>query len=729
MYIAILLTLLNVNNVWTQELERSKKTTRVLYVATNGNNQWTGTLPTPDTSGSNGPLATLQGARNAIRKLRQNGSKDAFTVLVRGGIYELNETFVLGPEDSGTESDPLVFRAFNNERPILSGTRQINNFQPYKGKIHKANLMGIINVSYPVRQLFANGKRQILARYPNFDPLNPIGGGFLYIDSPAKEGSKREFRSQDGSIRDWTNIQDAEVVIYPGDGWNNNIRTVFDIGKNTRAVSLSQDTDYEIKSGNRYFFQNLIEELDSPGEWFFDRQNKALYYWPVDEAVPRSISVPVIKSIIEIKEKKYYNKYKSAPAHIRFEGFTLEGCQGSAIVISGANKTVIAKNTIYNAGNHGIEIQGGSENSAVGNDVYEVGGQGIYISSGDRKTLTSGENRVENNYIHHVGVFHKASSGIFCRGVGNIVSHNLIHSTPRTGIYLDGNDHLIEYNHIHHVNQETRDSGIIYCSGVDWTKRGNVIQFNHFHDSGGYGRNKANEAWQVSFDTFGIYIDDWLSGTKVYGNIVANTASGGILIHSGRDNIVENNIIIEGGRFGQMVYSAWPPSHPTAQKLLPVMFAKIKEMEYKKYPQLSTITNIATGAKMSGNSFVRNIVYYNGQNAILYGIYNDIDLVTTKSDYNVIYHADLPLLVPYMKVLTDLQWKKWKDSGLDKNSLVADPLFTGIAKGDFTLAPASPALKMGFKPIPFEKIGPYKDSLRASWPLPIFEAMSLGASR
>jgi len=699
-----MLSLFNAYNASLLGLAYAESSTKTFYVASNGNDQWTGDLPTPDLSGKDGPFATLQKARDAIRELKKSGSQDAFTVLVRDGIYYLNETFILRPEDSGTKSHPLVFRAFENEHPILSGARRINNFEPYKGQILKANLTGIAIGSYPVRQLFADGKRQTLARHPNFDPLNPIGGGTLYVESPAKEGSKIEFRYKDGSVKEWLNLKDAEVVIYPGSNWKNNILTVLGIDRNTRTINLFKETDYEIKSGNRYYFQNILEELDSQGEWYFDREKHELYFWPPSKAALQSVYIPVLEHIVKVE---------GSTSDIRFEGFTLDGCEGSAIVVNGAKNTIIAGNTIYNAGRCGIEIQGGFDNAAMGNDIYKVGSEGIIISGGDHKTLVAANNRAENNYIHHVGVFLKASSAIFCRGVGNVISHNLIHSTPRMGIYLNGNDHLIEYNHIHHVNQETCDSGIIYCSGVDWTKRGNVIQFNYFHDSGGYGRNNANEAWQTPLYTYGIYMDDWLSGTKVYGNIVTNTANGGIFIHGGRDNIVENNVIIEGGRFGQMVYSAWPPDHSVAQKWLPVMFAKIQEMGYKKYPQLSTITDIATGAKMSGNSFMRNIVYYTGQSAILYGIYNDIDLVTTLSDYNTIYHAGLPLKVPYMNTTVDLQWTKWKESGLDQNSVIADPLLSS----SFQLSPDSPALKMGFQPIPFEKIGPYSDPLRASWPV------------
>lgn len=705
--ILLMLSLFNAYNASLLGLAYAESSTKTFYVASNGNDQWTGGLPTPDLSGKDGPLATLQKARNAIRELRKSGSQDAFTVLVRDGVYYLNETFILRPEDSGTESHPLVFRAFENEHPILSGTKIIDNFKLYKDQIYKADLTGITNKISPVRQLFADGNRQVLARYPNFNSLDPIGGGFLYVESPVQARSQREFRYQDGSVHKWSNLQCAEVVIFEGSNWNNSIVPVLQIKMDSRVITLTKNTSREIKSNNRYYFQNILEELDSPGEWYFDPEKHELYFWSPSKTALQSAYIPVLEHIVKVE---------GSTSDIRFEGFTLEGCEGSAIVVNGANRIVIAGNTIFNAGSHGIDIQNGFENAAVGNDIYEVGGVGIKIFGGDRKTLTPANHRAENNYIHDIGVFLKTSSGIYCRGVGSVISHNLIHSTPRVGIWFDGNDHLIEYNHIHHVNQETEDSGMIYCSQIDWTKRGNVIQYNYLHDSGGYGRNSATGAWQTPWRTYGIYLDDWSSDTKVYGNIVTNTANGGIFIHGGRDNIVENNVIIEGGHLGQMVYSAWLPGHPVAQKWLPVMFAKIQEMGYTKYPLLSTIKDVQSGATMSGNSFVRNIIYYVSQNGVLYDINNDMDFATTISDYNIIYHSGLPLRVSLFGATGEQQWITWKDKGLDQHSIIADPLFSDVVRSDFTLSPDSPALKMGFKPIPFDKIGPYKDPLRARWP-------------
>jgi len=670
------------------------------YVAPNGNDTWSGRLSAP--SGDDGPFATMTKARDTIRLMRKGGN-DGCRVLVRGGTYRLNDTFTLGPDDSGTEAHPTVYRAYPGERPVLTGSLRIDNFVPYRGRIVKARIGGVALPVDAAKQFFVNGKRQTLARFPN-----AVAGAdrFLYVSAPSKEESKSEFSYVSGPVPTWSHPEEAEVVIFSGHNYSNDILPAAEIERGKRQVRLAKPASYPILPGNRFFFQNVLEELDAAGEWYFDRGGSELYYWPEENVPIEEAGFPVVKQILEVTGTKLGKKYYGTPSHIRFEGFTLEGCQGSAVVLNRAVDVAIVGNTIRHAGDHGVEIIEGSGDVASGNEIYDVGHTGIVISGGDRETLTAAGHRAENNRIHHTGVLNKGgASGILCSGVGNVVTHNLIHDTPRVGIWLEGNDHLLEYNHVHHVNLETEDSGIIYSSQIDWTKRGNTIRFNYLHHSGGFGFDAVTGHWKSPYHTYGIYLDDWTSGTTVYGNIVADCASGGIFIHGGRDNAVENNIIVDGGRQGQIVFSAWPSSHPTAKRWLPEMFRRLKPSLYKKYPRLASIKDIETGARMSGNSFVRNIVRYSDKDAPLFGIFNDVDIKTTFSDRNLFFHDGLPLAVSLPNVSHARQWSAWKSMGLDGNSLIGDPVFLDAGKRDYRLKPESPAFALGFRPIPVEKIG------------------------
>ncbi|MDX9866892.1 MAG: hypothetical protein RBT78_03100, partial [Kiritimatiellia bacterium] len=105
-----------------------------LYVATNGTDTAAGTLENP--------FATLERARDEIRRIR-NGKglpEGGVTVWVRGGVYALGRTLHLTAEDAGTRTSPVVYRAYGQERPVLTGGRRITGFVPYRDGILKTDL-------------------------------------------------------------------------------------------------------------------------------------------------------------------------------------------------------------------------------------------------------------------------------------------------------------------------------------------------------------------------------------------------------------------------------------------------------------------------------------------------------------------------------------------------------------------------------------------------------------
>ncbi|MGD9518122.1 MAG: hypothetical protein AB7W28_01275, partial [Armatimonadota bacterium] len=178
-------------------------------------------------------------------------------------------------------------------------------------------------------------------------------------------------------------------------------------------------------------------------------------------------------------------------------------------------------------------------------------------------------------------------------------------------------------------------------------------------------------------------------------------------------NLIENNIFVDGLR-AQAQFSAWPTTH----KALPKMFEEIAAMGWPKgrYPGLDRIQDPVRDATMSFNVFRRNIVYYNNPESLLYSC-SGLVFEEHTSDYNCLFNHGHPLQVNLPGVGRDEQWAKWREMGFEQHSIVADPQFVDPARDDYRLRPTSPALRLGFKPLPVKRIGCQASKYRATWPL------------
>jgi Right handed beta helix region len=680
-----------------------------LYVAKDGNDAGPGTIARP--------FATLTRARDEIRKRRQEG---AATVFVRGGVYELRETLKLEVKDSGTAAAPVVYRAYEREKPVLTVAGAITGFSKHEGKILKASAA---EHGY-FRQLYYAGKRQQLARYPNFDAANPYGGGWAYADGkavamyqdvPGEDKHSMQYKAQDS--RTWAHPEEGEVFVFPRYNWWNNIVRIKSIDRESRKVTLAGECSYPIRPGDRYYVQNLKEELDAPGEWYLDKQTGTLYFWPPEGAAETGLTVyaPRQRTILELAK---------GTAYVTFRGFTFEYFAGTAITLTETSHVMIAGNTIRNGGDYngsGVSVNGGTENGVAGNDISEIGSHGVSIGGGDRITLTAAGNFADNNYIHHIGVFYKQGVGIALNGCGNRATHNLIHDTPRMAIMFSGNNLAIEYNHLRHINLETADTGAVYTGGRDWiSSRGTQIRYNYMHDSLGYGFE--NGRWVSPHYSWGIYLDDNTGGVDVVGNIVARAYRGLIHLHNGRDNLIENNIFVDG-KLQQAEFNGWTDKHSYWSSHLPTMikgYDSVKDQPaWKKMRNMSVApvdAVLPSGLIMTGNVFRRNIVYYRDPAAKLFSGRN-LPLDNNVWESNLYWSGGAPMRITLGGKDGEMNLDGWRAKGLDLKSVVADPLFVAPEKDDYRLRPESPALRMGFVRIPVEKIGPYADGLRATWPI------------
>jgi parallel beta-helix repeat protein len=614
-----------------------------IYVAPKGNDNADGSL--------DAPFATLERVRNEIRKRKESQKfTEPIEVLIRGGSYFLPDGIKFEAQDAGTETAPITYRAFPNEKPILIGGKGIKNFVPHQEKIVKADMTeaGVGDIYF--RQLIFDGKRQHLARYPNFDHENPYSGGWAYTAGERipmghyiKGETQNEFDLEEKDYRNWKNPNEVEVIVFAKYNWWNDIRSVQSIDPVTRHVVLSQWASYPIRPGDRFYFRNAFEELDSPGEWFLDKETKMLYFYPPDSLEGKDVFVPTTRTILKLEQ---------GTTDLIFFGLTFECCEGDAIQIRDSSRCRIEACTIRNVGDYsgcGVAVNGGYNNSVYGCDIYQIGSKGIVLRGGDRKTLKPANHVAENNYIHHTGVYFARGFGVAVYGVGQRVAHNLIHDGPGMAIWIDGNDHLFEYNHIRHMNLEISDTGAFYVMGRDWiTSRGSVIRYNFIHDILGFGKNSL-EKWGSPYYAWGIYLDDNTGGIDIIGNIMLRCPRAGVHLHNGRDNRIENNIVADCDS-QQMECNGWMESDLSWTSHFSTMVKGYESIanepawqnkrNIKLHPKDAVLPNKMI---MSGNEFVRNIVFYRNPKSN-YVRFNTFPYEHNTVDYNLIWSGGNPVL-------------------------------------------------------------------------------------
>lgn len=702
-----------------------------LYVATDGCDGWSGKAAAPDGTGRDGPLATLAGARDRIRALRRAGKLNGPTeVRILAGVYPQTATLRFEEADLGTAETPVVYGKHGPGEVRIAGGAVLGPAASRDGAIVRWGPME------PVEQLFYRGKRMPKARYPRPEPDDPYGSGWLYADgTPVSiyehgHGAKDRFVCRDPRLAEWARIGEAELFVFPRYNWTNQILRVESYDAATGTVKLREPSLYEIYPGDRFYFQGVGEELTAPGYWHYDIPTRTLLFYPPEPFADddRPVIVSAVDNLIELtgqpdvppdlKAEKIdwrdsggllEQKRDSLAAdrgYIAFRGLTLEGCGTSAVLMRNVKACRVGGCTIRNTGGTGIVALGGSECAVTDSDIYETGSHGVYLSGGARSpfdgTFRPGGHEASNNYIHHIGVCNKSVAGVALQGVGHRAAHNLIHDGPRWGILSRGNDHLIEYNHIRHVNIETSDTSAIYLVDRDWSMRGTKIRFNRIHDVLGYHRTDDG-VWLSPSYAFGIYLDDWTSGVEVYGNVAYRMPRGGIYIHAGQDNVVENNLFLDSrDEMGQ--FRRWEPA--------------------KEYLYLGT-----HGLGFRRNRVRGNIFASASASAALYGLDNLLDEDGVPDIAGNVWENNLVWLAggraPEVRVSSRQQGKReelwpfaeWQRRGFDAGSQVADPRFADPGNDDFRLLPDSPALQAGFAPLPFERMGPQASPDRASWPI------------
>jgi hypothetical protein len=543
------------------------------YVTLKGDDQWSGTKAEADSDAKagDGPFATLARARDAVRAWRRSGGTGPAEVVIGGGNYPMTESFVLGPEDSGTPDAPMTWRAAEGAEVRLSGglTLSVADFAPVTDPAVLTKLRPAVRTQ--VRQIDLAQRGVSI-----FGPFTTLGFNFpdvpsdpeVFVDDRPLRVSRwpKEGYLKIREVVEAGTVQDAAQLLQetPSGAEKGSIFTCddprisgWDIGCGVGAfgywffdwspsrhpvastadgrVRLGERTSYGVKpadgaQGGRFYFLNVLEELSEPGEYCLDRRTDILYLVPPAGATEVRILLSLLAQPLVVLQ---------GANHVRLQGVILEGTRGDAFAIADGMDSALVDCEIRNCGGRAGSVSG-VHNRIEGCHLHDLGQGGVYVNGGDRRTLSAACNRVEDCDIHDFSRLNPCyHPGVNLYGVGHRVRHNHIHHGPHFAIWAHGNDHLVEFNEIDRVCLDTSDTGAFYI-GRNPSERGVMVRHNYFHHIGS-GLHQGESA---------IYFDDGALGAAV-GNVFYKAGTqgharmGAIFIHMGKDVLIENNLFVD----------------------------------------------------------------------------------------------------------------------------------------------------------------------------------------
>lgn len=503
------------------------------------------------------PFQTIDRAMQEVATLTDSMTGD-IVVYLKDGVYRINETIFLNASHSGKNGYNVIIQNYNGAIPTISGGKQVDSWTEYGG--------GIWNASVEVddfRQLYVNGQKAVRAR----------GSPDFIIDTDGDGHTAKDER-----MITWRNIQDVEFVYE--NIWTLSRVQVDWVRKEQiymqQPAYLYSRTNSDSQKEAPIWIENAMELLDEPGEWYFDKPRKQLYYMPrVGEQMASSEAIaPNVEVLLNVTGNA------SHPLHnIQFRGIQFKHANwlrpnlyGACCVTSQANVLKRREGTwqtwemsdanIYvgyasdimfyrcnftQLGSAALDLREGVQNSSViGCKIYDNAGSGIQVGETDHFLLENASDPrcvkniiIENNYITNCCTEYKAGVGVFGLYLRNVtINHNTISNLPYTGISLGWGwspdetvaaENDVVYNDIYGIMNFLRDGGGIYTLS---TQPGTNVSYNVIHDSG----------WN------GLYPDERTNGTMWSFNIVYDTDNNFLdhsLYEEAHWNVVTNNYIEE----------------------------------------------------------------------------------------------------------------------------------------------------------------------------------------
>jgi hypothetical protein len=513
------------------------------------------------------------------------------------------------------------------------------------------------------------------------------------------QGQKR-FKFREGDLKAWKTVNQAEVVVMTR--WAESRLPVTSVNENQRIINFGKRSIFQIQPGNLYYIEHALEILARSGEWYLDQKTGKLYYMPMpsEDLTEAAVIAPKLSRLVNLQgnpETEQFVEYLSFqnlsfthaewyfPTNFQHPRYPLSGrdmpradVRGFAQADFGVPGVIYGRGvryclwqdcTIGHINNYAIELaQGCQYNKIIACKLFDLGGgiklgESIHPQEVSNSTnLHNHDHQVINCHIYDGGhIFHSAVGIWLGHSYNNRIAENHVHDFYYTGISIGwtwgyreslANDNIAEFNHIHHIGKLSNGDGPIlnelagiYTLGQQpgTMLRSNVIQHITALGSGGIGGAASG---------MGVFLDGGTSYVVVENNLIYKAD---ISLHQnyGRQNIARNNIFAFGREY------------------------QLSRVQAE--PHLSL-------------TLVRNIIYWS-EGQLLIGKWNPSGVKLEQNLYWHVGNGESEIL------FGDLSWDEWQARGMDKNSLVADPLFIDPEDGDFRLESDSPAFQLGFQPI------------------------------
>ena len=537
-----------------------------IFVSPDGNDGKKGT--------KEAPMKTISAA---LKKLRSAGGGVLF--ILEGEYVEPNG-IKLDKEYSGTEKCPLFITAYEGAEVTVTGSQSVSGdlFKSIGNSALPTRLMDRMtdeakanalcvnvfdlgmerdelgefsNKSRPV--LNVDGVAQTIARYPNKgDPEIPVGevveqGRITeqtssYYETNKDSNKTFEFKCDDEFPYTWAEediwmrgmlTAQWDIRHYPVH-FDNQSKTLIN------EKNFPNTTQYEIKQKKEctFYLYNALEALDVPGEWYVDKIDGWLIYYPNGDFENARLCGST-NEIINV----------DGAENIVIDGLTLTGSAVDAVYVKDANTILFQNCDIEYNGGSALSTYHCTKTGIIYSNIKENAGSQLSFATKTLADKATPDPRIniepEQNFIQNCNIYGGGTAGknaINFNGVAGVISHNYVIDSQMN---ISGCiETIVEYNEIVHGVPGVEDAGFIYINGIAeyWVFAGNNhTRYNYMHD------------FVAENSHAGIYLDDRRSGEFVYGNIVDTKCDGEGAIfggktsyrhHNGTRNVFFNNISI-----------------------------------------------------------------------------------------------------------------------------------------------------------------------------------------